>query len=134
MENQSIMNKERLWKVKIFSTWSLQIYKIKMFNLFSNIYNLYWKHNFSKKQYSCFGEDIFIKEFLEISLILCWCWILSPFFGIILIFCTKKMAVLILMRSLSFSLFNFAEMMIIISILLSQIRKKKKLNFFIGKK
>ncbi len=38
-----------------------------MFEYFSNIYNLYWKHkNFlPKKQYSCFGEDLFIKDFFE---------------------------------------------------------------------
>ena len=38
-----------------------------MFKYFSNIYNLYWKHkNFlPKKQYSCFGEDIFIMDFFE---------------------------------------------------------------------
>ena len=38
-----------------------------MFKYFSNIYNLYWKHkNFlPKKQYSCFGEDLFIKDFFE---------------------------------------------------------------------
>ena len=38
-----------------------------MFKYFSNIYNLYWKHkNFlPKKQYSCFGEDLFIKNFFE---------------------------------------------------------------------
>ena len=38
-----------------------------MLNYFYNIYNLYWKHkNFlPKKQYSCFGEDLFIKDFFE---------------------------------------------------------------------
>ena len=38
-----------------------------MFKYISNIYNLYWKHkNFlPKKQYSCFGEDLFIKDFFE---------------------------------------------------------------------
>ena len=38
-----------------------------MFKYFSNIYNLYWKHkNFlPKKQYSCFGEDLFIKDFFK---------------------------------------------------------------------
>ena len=38
-----------------------------MFKYFSNFYNLYLKHkNFlPKKQYSCFGEDLFIKDFFE---------------------------------------------------------------------
>ena len=38
-----------------------------MFKYFSNFYNLYLKHkNFlPKKQYSCFGEDIFIMDFFE---------------------------------------------------------------------
>ena len=38
-----------------------------MFEYFSNIYNLYWKHKsfLPKKQYSCFGEDLFIKDFFE---------------------------------------------------------------------
>ena len=38
-----------------------------MFKYFFNIYNLYWKHkNFlPKKQYSCFGEDMFIKDFFK---------------------------------------------------------------------
>ena len=38
-----------------------------MFKYFSNIYNLYWKHKiyYTKKQYSCFGEDIFIKDYFK---------------------------------------------------------------------
>ena len=38
-----------------------------MLKYFSNIYNLYWKHKsfLPKKQYSCFGEDLFIKDFFE---------------------------------------------------------------------
>ena len=38
-----------------------------MLKYFSNIYNLYWKHKsfLPKKQYSCFGEDIFIMDFFE---------------------------------------------------------------------
>ena len=38
-----------------------------MFKYLSNIYNLYWKHKnlFPKKQYSCFGEDLFITNFFK---------------------------------------------------------------------
>tara|TARA_Y100001970_G_scaffold260708_1_gene343052 strand:+ start:288 stop:962 length:675 start_codon:yes stop_codon:yes gene_type:complete len=38
-----------------------------MYKYFSNIYNLYWKHkNFlPKKQYSCFGEDLFVADFFK---------------------------------------------------------------------
>ena len=38
-----------------------------MLKYFSNIYNLYWKHKsfLPKKQYSCFGEDLFVKDFFE---------------------------------------------------------------------
>ena len=38
-----------------------------MLKYFSYIYNLYWKHKsfLPKKQYSCFGEDLFIKDFFE---------------------------------------------------------------------
>ena len=62
--------------------------------------------------------------------------LITPFFGIILIFCTKKNGeVLILMRIPCLSAYLISqEMMIIISILLSQIRKKKKLNFIIGER
>ena len=38
-----------------------------MYKYFSNIYNLYWKHkNFlPQKQYSCFGEDLFVTEYFK---------------------------------------------------------------------
>ena len=38
-----------------------------MLKYFSNIYNLYWKHKsfLPKKQYSCFGEDLFVKDFFQ---------------------------------------------------------------------
>ena len=65
-----------------------------MFEYFSNIYNLYWKHkNFiPKKQYSCFGEDLFIKDFFEKDKKGYYVDVGSyhPFFGIILICYIKK--------------------------------------------
>ena len=38
-----------------------------MYKYFSNIYNLYWKHKnfFPKKQYSCFGEDLFVTDYFK---------------------------------------------------------------------
>ena len=38
-----------------------------MLKYLSNIYNLYWKHKsfLPKKQYSCFGEDLFVKDFFQ---------------------------------------------------------------------
>jgi len=38
-----------------------------MYKYFSNIYNLYWKHKnfFPKKQYSCFGEDLFVSDYFK---------------------------------------------------------------------
>jgi len=38
-----------------------------MYKYFSNIYNLYWKHkNFlPQKQYSCFGEDLFVADYFK---------------------------------------------------------------------
>ena len=38
-----------------------------MFKYFSCLYNLYWKHRsfLPKKQYSCFGEDLFIIDYFQ---------------------------------------------------------------------
>ena len=63
-----------------------------MLKYFSNIYNLYWKHKsfLPKKQYSCFGQDLFIKDFLKMIIrVITSMWVHISF-GIIHIYFTKK--------------------------------------------
>jgi FkbM family methyltransferase len=111
-----------------------------MFNLFSNIYNLYWKHKnfFPKKQYSCFGEDIFIKEFFRNQLRGFYVDVGSyhPFFwnNTYLLYKKKWRGINIDANPLSFSLFNFARNDDYNFNFAVTNQKKKKIKFFYRRK
>ena len=108
-----------------------------MFKYFSNIYNLYWKHkNFlPKKQYSCFGEDIFIKDFFKNDKEGFYVDVGSyhPFFwnNTYLLYKKKWNGVNIDANPLSTELFNIARKDDYNFNLAVTNKKKIKLNFFI---